>query len=104
MSAKTKKQHNLRSHKGTSIQVSVELQVSDDNKFLNSILEKIILAQQTNDDSGDSDQSGSLNLSDAVHGSDDNDQIPCSSDRSFDKFHTGNESEYFKQCYWQSRK
>ena len=50
MSVKAKKQYNLRSHKATSIQVPVELQVSDDNRFLNSILENSILSQQTNDD------------------------------------------------------
>ena len=83
MSVKAKKQYNLRSHKGTSIQVPVKLQVSDDNRFLNSILENsILLAQQTHDDSSDSDQSINFNSSDSAHSSDDNDQVPCSSDRS----------------------
>ena len=86
MSAKAKKQYNLRSNKGTSIQVPVELQVSDDNRFLNSILENSILSQQTQDDSSDSDQSVNLNSSDSAHSSDDNDQIPCSSDKSSRSF------------------
>ena len=55
---------------------------------MNSILENSILSQQTNDDSSDSDQSGSFSLSDSVHSSDDNDQATCSNDRSFDKFDT----------------
>ena len=62
MSAKAK-QYNLHSHKGTSIQVPVEFQVSDDQQFLNSILQNSTLSQQTNDDSSDSELSVSLNLS-----------------------------------------
>ena len=91
MSVKSKKQYNLRSNKGTSIQVPLELQVSDDTRFLNSILENSILSPQTRDDSSDSDHSVNLNSSDSAHSSDDNDQVPCISDRSsrsFDKFHT----------------
>ena len=42
---KAKKQYNLCSHKGTSIPVPVELQVSDDNRFFNSVLENSILSQ-----------------------------------------------------------
>ena len=63
----------------------------DDNRFLNSILENSFLSQQTNADSSDSDQSVNSNSSD--FSSDDNDQVPCTSDRSsrsFDKFHTEN--------------
>ena len=91
MSVKAKKQYNLRSNKGTSIPVPVELQVSDDTRFLNSILENSILSQQTQDDSSDSDHSVNLNSIDSAHSSDDNEQVPCSSERSsrsFDKFHT----------------
>ena len=90
MSAQTKKQYNLRSHKGKSIQVPVELQVSDDNRFLNTLLENSMLSQQNNSDSSDTDQSVNLNFSDSAQSSDDNDQVPSTSDRtsrSFDKFH-----------------
>ena len=82
MSAKAKKQYNLRSHKGTSIQVPVELQVSDDNRFLNTLLENSMLSQQNNSDSSDSEQSVNLNFSDSAQSSDDSDQVPSTSDRS----------------------
>ena len=92
MSAKPK-QYNLRSHKGTSIQVPVELQVSDDQQFLNNILQNSTLSQQTNDDSSDSEHSVSLNLSDSSHDSDDDHDLsncvkPARSFQKFDKENT----------------
>ena len=88
MSVQSKKQYNLRSHKGTSIQVPVEFQVSDDQQFLNSILQNSNLSQQTNEDSTDSEHSLSLNLSDSSHDSDDDHDLHnCDkSARSFHKF------------------
>ena len=92
MSAQAKKQYNLRSHKGTSIHVPVELQVSDDQQFLNSILQNSTLSQQTNADSTDSEHSVSLNLNDSSHDSDDEHDLDnCDkSARSFHKFDTEN--------------
>ena len=88
MSVQSKKQYNLRSHKGTSTQVPVEFQVSDDQQFLNSILQNSTLSQQTNEDSTDSEHSLSLNLSDSSHDSDDDHDLHnCDkSARSFHKF------------------
>ena len=86
MSVKAKKQYSLCSHKGTSIQVPVELQVSDDQQFLNGILQNSTLSQQTNDDSSGSEHSVRLNLSDSLHDSD-NDNDLSNGDRSARSFH-----------------
>ena len=92
MSAQSKKQYNLCSNKGTSIHVPVELQVSDDQQFLNSILQNSTLSQQTNDDSIDSEHSVSLNINDSSHDSDDEHDLDNSDKfvRSFHKFDSEN--------------
>ena len=92
MSAQAKKQYNLRSHKGTSIHVPVEFQVSDDQQILNSILQTSTLSQQSNEDSTDSEHSVNLNLSDSSQDSDeDYDLQNCDkSARSFHKFDKDN--------------
>ena len=91
MSAKVKPVQFASTQRNENSSTCNELQLSDDNKFLNSLLVNGILSQETNADSSDLDQSVNLNSNDSAHSSHDNDQVPYASDRSsrsFDKFHT----------------